>query len=142
MVVLIAAVVLLIVSVGIWWVCCKPRIDPVAESCAAFDAAFSGDDSQLDRVKHVSRPGFAAAMAFKSKHGELRYNNANRMVAGAFVRGYIAEHYHDMRDCDKVRHAMIGEQLALTPTVAAMESTRYAEAPCVRERRAAYTAPR
>lgn len=59
---------------------------------------------------------FAAAAACKEKYGELRCNNANRIVVGEFVRSFLRDNYPDLRVVDRVKHATYAIELALIPT--------------------------
>jgi hypothetical protein len=109
-----------------------------------FDAATEGDVAlacgQSGRV--ATRIAFDAAMACKDKYGELRYNNANRLVVGDFVRDHLRREYPDLRVVDRVMHATYAIELALTPTVFAVAAARYSQNRAVVDRRAAVALPK
>jgi hypothetical protein len=89
-----------------------------------------------------TRLAFEAAMACKEKYGELRYNNANRLVVGDFVREHLRKQYPDLRNLDRVMHASYAVELALTPTRFALAAQRYSQNRCVVERRAGVAPPK
>lgn len=64
------------------------------------------------------------------------------MVVGEFVRNYLRENYPDMRNVDRVKHAAIGVELALVPTVFAVDATGFASDTAVRGRRAMASGPK
>lgn len=115
-----------------------------SEDLTLFDAATNGDvvmaDGQSDRV--ATRIAFETAMACKDKYGELRYNNANRLVVGDFVRDHLRREYPDLRTVDRVMHAAYAVELAMTPTVFAVAAARYAQNRAVVERRGAVALPK
>jgi hypothetical protein len=105
---------------------------PRSPQLEAFDDMVEGGETE---VGMVTRLAFEAAMAFKERHGECRYNNANRLVCGDFVRTYLREKYPDLRVVDRVKHATYAVELALTPTTFAVASARYARETLVSKRR-------
>lgn len=105
-----------------------------------FDSLTSGAAGEGLGV--CTRLAFEAAMACKEKYGELRYNNANRLVAGDFVRDYLRKQYPDLRVVDRVMHASYAVELALTPTRFALAAQRYSQNPCVVSRRAGVAPPK
>lgn len=87
--------------------------------------------------KQVPRWSMDAAIAAKAKFGELKYNNANRIIVDGFVRKWLKEENPDMRTIDIVRFSPIAVELALTPTVPAVMAHGYSLDASVRERRGA-----
>lgn len=83
----------------------------------------------------TTRAARMAAYAFKAEHGELRYNKANRVIAGDWVRKHFRA--MDMRDVDIVMHMDIAVELCLLPTSRAVMAADLARTREVRERRAA-----
>lgn len=83
----------------------------------------------------TTRAARMAAYAFKAEFGELRYNLANRRIAGDWIR----KHFRDggMRNVDIVRHMDIAVELCLLPTSSAVMAATLARTLEVRERRAA-----
>nr|UUW21100.1 MAG: hypothetical protein [Sanya tombus-like virus 5] len=81
------------------------------------------------------------AYRFKAEFGELRYNNANRIIAGEWVRKAMAEN-KDLRLADRVWLAPVTEQLCLLPTRAAVFASALASDPDVIGRRAMHSAPK
>jgi len=119
------------------------QVGPPYALLGHFDAVNEADEWHPARgLAGVSRPGHAAAIAFKEKFGELRYNNANRCVAGDFVRKWLRDTYPDMRSVDRVRHTEMAVELALLPTEAAVEAAAFAASAAAARRRAAVNCPR
>nr|WPR18411.1 MAG: RNA-dependent RNA polymerase [Owegonang virus 8] len=81
-------------------------------------------------------------MACKEKYGDLRYNNANRLVSGDFCRDYLRKNYPDLRVVDRVKHATYAVELALTPTAYSLACMRYAREESVAARRGAVAPPK
>jgi hypothetical protein len=80
------------------------------------------------------------AYAFQAKFGELRYNKANRIIAGDWVRAEMAA--MEMRNVDIVRHMAVTIELCLTPSSSAVVAAQIAQRRAVRERRAAIDSPK
>lgn len=76
-----------------------------------------------------------AALAFKEKHGELRYNAANRLLAGEFCRKWLRDEHPDLRRVDAVMHATYAVELALTPLEFSVHASGFAADAGVRSRR-------
>jgi hypothetical protein len=106
----------------------------------SFDAACVGKETTGGTV--FTPLAFEAAMACKDKYGEMKYNNANKVVVGEFVRTWFRENKPDLRVCDRVMHAQYAIELALTPTVFAVQATRYAASSTACGRRGAAAASR
>lgn len=83
----------------------------------------------------TTRAARMAAYAFKAEFGEMRYNKANRLIAGDWVR----KHFRDggMRYVDIARHMDIAVELCLLPTSSAATAAELARTREVRARRAA-----
>jgi hypothetical protein len=91
----------------------------------------------------VTKPAFAAAMAFKERFGETRYNKANRLLAGEFVRDFFrSEEWRDLRVVDRIRHSEIAIELCLIPTNAAVFAAELRASGAVKSRRAAVDLPK
>jgi hypothetical protein len=122
------------------------RRDGFAQTLRVFDTMFAEkEDKWFDArgdCPGISRPSYRAAMAFKAEMGEMRYTDANRCIVGDFTRKWFKENYPDMRHCDVVEHMVYAEQLALTPTRAAVVAARYAKSAAVKTRRGEATMAR
>lgn len=81
-----------------------------------------------------------AAYKFKAEKGERKYNNANRLIAEAWVRDYFAS--LGMRDIDVVRHMNATVELCLLPSAFAVEARNMANSAAFVSRRAAVELPR
>lgn len=81
-----------------------------------------------------------AAYKFKAEKGERKYNNANRLIAEAWVRDYFAS--LGMRDIDVVRHMSATVELCLLPSAFAVEARNMANSAAFVSRRAAVELPR
>jgi hypothetical protein len=129
MIPLAVCVIVLVVVVRLWR---RPSIG--AKLVAAIDSDPEGNCSITTRAARM------AAYAFKAEFGELRYNKANWLVAGDWVR----KHFRDMgmRNVDIVRHMDIAVELCLLPTEAAVLSSSLARTREVRERRSAVDLPK
>lgn len=90
----------------------------------------------------VSRPAVKAALAFKEKYGEMRYSQANKLIAGEFVRGYLREHYPDLRVVDRVTLAPYAVEWCLVPLLASCAAAELGRDRALEERRAQVSAPR
>jgi hypothetical protein len=75
------------------------------------------------------------AYEFKAEFGEMRYNKANRTIAGDWVRKQLRA--RDVRIVDIVRLMDMCVELCLTPTGASVEAAQYARSYEARARRAA-----
>lgn len=90
-----------------------------------------------DRVCVVSTPlTRELAYEFKAEFGELRYNKANRILAGDWVRLRLAK-IPDLRAVDRVKHMDIAIELCLLPTKHAVAASKLARSREVRARRGA-----
>lgn len=128
------AIILLVVGL-FWW-------NRRAASCAeleGYDAQVAGGVAE---VGVVTRLAVETAMACKEKYGEMRYNNANRLVVGDFCRDYLRTQYPDLRHVDRVMHSGYAVELALTPTLFAVSAARFAREPLVAERRRMVAPPK
>jgi hypothetical protein len=81
-----------------------------------------------------------ASYKFKAEKGERKYNNANRLIAEAWVRDYFTS--LGMRDIDIVRHMSATVELCLLPSQFAVEASEMANSAAFRARRAAVELPR
>lgn len=97
-----------------------------------------GPDADGQRV--TTRAATMAAYEFKAEFGELKYNKANRILAGDWVR----KHFLDMgmRKVDIVRHMDIAVELCLLPTCNAVRAAELARTREVRERRSVVDLPK
>jgi hypothetical protein len=93
----------------------------------------AGDDLEGISTSRLSR---VLAYEFKAEFGEMRYNNANRIIAGGWVRQKLSE-MKDLRKVDMVRHAEMAVELCLLPTAHAVRAAELAKTAEVRGRRAA-----
>lgn len=132
--------VVVIAIVLLWLVWRRPRPDAFAEDVSRTDAAWRGADVP-DGVVYT-KLAFEAAAACKEKYGEMRCNNANRIVAGEFVRNYLREHYPDLRVVDRVMHSTFAVELALLPTPFAAQAAGFSDSPGVKDRRGTASLPR
>jgi hypothetical protein len=116
-----------------WWAFTRPSEG--AQLVSEVDLDPEGDEPGL-----TTRAARMAAYAFKAEFGELRYNKANRIVAGDWVR----KHFRDggMRYVDIVRHMDIAVELCLLPTESAVTAARLARTREVAARRAVVDTPR
>lgn len=81
-------------------------------------------------------------MAAKAHYGELRCNNANKLIVGEFVRKWFRDNVPDIRNIDIIRHTPMAVELALTPSFAAVEAQDYARSVAVQRRRGAVDLPK
>jgi hypothetical protein len=125
----------------VWWMR-RGEETRAARQLACMDAYLIGAEEWHDARSGLSKPGVAAMTAFKERYGEMKYNLANRAIAGDFIRGWLQKEYPDMRAVDRIRHCELAIEMALTPSQAALEAAEFARDSAVRARRAAYTAPR
>lgn len=126
-VVLVVAALFAVALYRLW------RKDGDEPALHAFDGLVDGGTPQ--EVGVCTALAFEVAMEAKDKFGEMRYNNANRLVVGEFVREYLRTKYPDLRVVDRVKHSTYAVELALTPTQFALACQRYGEHRAVRERR-------
>jgi hypothetical protein len=80
------------------------------------------------------------AYQFKAEFGELRYNKANRIIAGDWCRKAMAD--NDVRLTDRVRLLPLAVELCLLPTRHAVQAAELAATYEVRHRRAAADLPK
>jgi hypothetical protein len=126
----ILLVVLVGVALGLLIWITRPRVRWGATVLAELDA---GDDLEGVSTSRLSR---VLAYEFKAEFGEMRYNNANRIIAGGWVRQKLSE-MKDLRKVDMVRHAEMAVELCLLPTAHAVRAAELAKMAEVRGRRAA-----
>jgi hypothetical protein len=119
---------------------CRSRESVYKEDVDRFDEACEGGEVPDGRI--YTRLAFEAACACKEKYGEMRYNNANRIVAGEFVREYLRKNYPDLRVVDRIKHATYAVELALLPMKSAVVAQEFACDPEVMGRRTAGYATR
>jgi len=115
------------------WVSRKPTVGALV--VAELDA---GPEAGPEVVS--TRVARQVAYEFKAEFGELRYNNANRCIAGDWVRKRFRA--MDMRYVDIVRHMDVCVELCLTPTVHSVGASELARTPEVRARRALVAPPK
>lgn len=130
----LATCILLLVCLYLW------RISRPCVELDCFDSMVGGNDGEGLGV--CTRLSFEASMACKEKYGELRYNNANRLVVGDFVREYLRTRYPDLRVVDRVKHASYAVELALVPTRFSLAAQRFSQNPCVVKRRTEVAPPK
>ncbi len=131
--------VITVLLVILWWKWPRGRCI-FAEDVHRADAAWTGGDVK-DGVVYT-KLAFEAAAACKDKYGEMRYNNANRIVAGEYVRTYLRETYPDLRVVDRVMHSTYAVELALLPTPFAAQASGFSSSSAVKARRGGSGAPR
>ncbi|APG76616.1 hypothetical protein 1 [Wenzhou tombus-like virus 3] len=102
----------------------RSRESVYREDVDRFDRACEGGEIPDGRV--FTRLAFEAACACKEKYGEMRYNNANRIVVGEFVREYLRKTYPDLRVVDRIKHATYAVELALLPMKSAVVAQEFA----------------
>jgi len=90
--------------------------------------------------RKFSRAAREVAYQFKAKFGELKYTNANKILAGEFVRNTWAG--TDMRAYDVALHTPMAVEACLTPLVGAVEAATYNRMAAVKARRAAVDSPK
>jgi hypothetical protein len=112
------------------------------ESCPDLRAFDVAGDGAVVEVGVCTRLAYEAAMACKEKYGDMRYNNANRLVVGDFCRQYLRATYPDLRVVDRVKHATYAVELALTPTLFAVQALRFSREAEVLARRNLVTPPK
>jgi len=91
------------------------------------------DLDKADSACKLTRCGVMTAYEFKAEFGELKYNKANRIIAGDWVRKKFKE--MDMRAVDIVRHMSITVELCLVPTTEAVVAASFARDLETRKRR-------
>lgn len=94
------------------------------------------------KVPRVSRLALEMSVAAKAHFGELRYNNANRIVVRDYLYKWVRETKPDLRNIDLVLHMPMAVELALLPSMAAVQAQQFAVDPAVRERRSAVSLPK
>jgi len=123
-----------------------------AGSSDATDLVWELDNDGPQDVRYTNRPRpnnasvstpyqREIAYAFKAKNGEMKYNAANRLIAGDFVRKYMADN-KDMRDFDKVKLMAVAVELCLLPMAGAVAAAELARSSEFSSRRQAINAPR
>nr|WRQ65621.1 tombus P33-like protein [Tolivirales sp.] len=100
--------------------------------------------SSLDSFtgRGVTRLQQEVAYEFKAKFGELKYNKANQIIAGEFVRSYWREHNKDMRAHDIAMHYPMAVEMCLLPLQGAVEANKMARRRAVVDRRSAVQLPK
>lgn len=94
------------------------------------------------RLKRVSRVVVEASIASKAHFGELRYNNANKIIVREFIVKWLRLEHPDMRNIDIVRHTPMAVEMALLPTQYAITAQQFSDDASVQRRRAAVSAPK
>jgi len=131
---------LILVAIGCLVLALRRRSPGWADQVVnVFDVTARGGDGGAS--PHVSKIAIEAAIAAKVRFGELRYNNANRVIVSEFVREHIMA-LPDIRKSDVLFHAPMATELALLPTEASLLAQRFAEDALVRGRRAAVALPK
>jgi hypothetical protein len=83
-----------------------------------------------------------AALAFQERYGVMRYTQANRLVAGDFVRGYLRKEWPDMRMYDRVVHAGYAVEWCFVPLMPTIHAAEIGADPAFERRRGLANAPR
>lgn len=90
----------------------------------------------------VHRWSHEASIAAKAQFGDLRYNNANRVIVGDFVRKWLRDEYPDIRNVDLVRFVPMAIELALLPSVSSVCAQEFSTDKTVCKRRALVNLPK
>lgn len=92
--------------------------------------------------RRVSPVVAAASAAAKAHYGEMRYNNANKIIVREYISRWLREEYPDMRHIDMIRHVPMAVEAALLPTQFAVTAQQFSEDAAVVRRRAAVSPPK
>jgi len=113
----------------------------------AFEADLKSFDSFDDEVETKEAAGSVTtrvqrllAYEFKAEFGDLRYNKANRLLAGDWVRKRMKD--MGMRPLHITRLSPMTTELCLVPSVEGIEAQRFAASGLVQGRRAVVELPR
>jgi hypothetical protein len=136
-VILISAIWLIVVLGVLRW--CRRSSPWAAEVVAEADRYV--DNPEIEPIR-VSRCAMEAAIAAKAHFGELKYNNANRVIVREFVAKHFRDTVPDMRAVDIVKHTPMAVQLALVPSQYELQAQLFANDDLVRSRRAAVSPPK
>lgn len=134
--ILVSLLWLAVFGVAWWWF--RPQVSEAHQVVDELDGFVAHDVAP----RRVAKPVMEAVIEAKAHFGELRANNANRIIVGEFIRKWFATECPDMRKVDIVKHYPLAVELALTPLESTVAAQQYSNDGFVQRRRAAVNLPK